>query len=152
MNDPRLERFAEAYLAMARQARYRPQAPSEGFGNILLTPKQCGDIERLRREAVAYALGFSAEEDERTFWIGCSDFETNRAFVWTIEAARLLAGGKPVRATRLLNMAVKEIGQVQQTESGGRNPPVRLGPVGDSLDDLAPTEEFTMVGGAPPTP
>jgi hypothetical protein len=27
MNDPRLERFAEAYLAMARQARYRPQAP-----------------------------------------------------------------------------------------------------------------------------
>jgi len=43
MSNPRLERFAEAYLAMAGQARYRPQAPGDGFGNILLTRKQCGD-------------------------------------------------------------------------------------------------------------
>jgi hypothetical protein len=54
MSNPRLERFAEAYLAMAGQARYRPQAPGDGFGNILLT--QCGDVERLHREAVNYAL------------------------------------------------------------------------------------------------
>jgi hypothetical protein len=64
MSNPRLarlERFAEAYLAMAGQARYRPQAPGDGFGNILLTRKQCGDVERLVREAADYALSFSAE-------------------------------------------------------------------------------------------
>jgi hypothetical protein len=56
MSNPRLERFAEAYLEMAGQARYRPQAPGDGFGNILLTRKECGDVERLHREAVNYAL------------------------------------------------------------------------------------------------
>jgi hypothetical protein len=76
MSNPRLERIAEAYLAMAGQARYRPQALGDGFGNILLTRKECGDVERLHREAVNYALKFSAEEDERTFWIGCSNFTT----------------------------------------------------------------------------
>jgi hypothetical protein len=54
MSNPRLERFAEAYLAMAGQARYRPQAPGDGFGNILLTRKECGDVERqLHRECEA---------------------------------------------------------------------------------------------------
>jgi len=33
MSNPRLKSFAEAYLAMAGQARYRPQAPGDGFGN-----------------------------------------------------------------------------------------------------------------------
>jgi hypothetical protein len=46
--------------------------------------------------------------------IGCSDFETNRAFVWTIEAARFLAGGmvggeRSAMAITLLKMASEEI-------------------------------------------
>ncbi len=56
MSHPRLERFAEAYLAMAGQARYRPQAPGDGFGNILLTRKQCREAadcaQLLRRGGV----------------------------------------------------------------------------------------------------
>jgi hypothetical protein len=46
MSNPRLERFAEAYLLMAGQARYRPQTPSDGFGNISFTRAQCRDLRR----------------------------------------------------------------------------------------------------------
>jgi hypothetical protein len=49
--------------------------------------------------------------DTDKFLIGCSDFETNRAFVWTIEAARNLASGTDgdQTAITLLEMAIKEI-------------------------------------------
>jgi hypothetical protein len=70
-------------------------------------------------------LKFSAEEDERTFWIGCSNFTTNRAFVCTIEAARLLAGGGDAAAPRLLKIAVKEIGQQRRARLPGRDPKYR---------------------------
>jgi len=107
----KLERFHQAYLAMAKQAKYRPQAPSDGCGNIQLTKEQCADKIRLNAEATAYALAFDREEDSLQFWIGCSNFSTNRAFVFAIEAARVLASdsdGNPV-AQKLLEMAVAEI-------------------------------------------
>jgi hypothetical protein len=112
--DPRLERFRQAYLQMAQQAKYRPQAPSDGFCNILLEPAELCDPDRLWREATEYALQFSAEEDGHSFWIGCSDFRTNRAFAWSIEAARLLAAGDFSRDTalKLLRMAVREVAWV----------------------------------------
>jgi len=106
---PRASRYREAYLLMAKEARYRPQAPGDGMGHISLTEKQLADPERLQREATAYALKFNKKENERAFWIGCSDFCTNRAFIWTIEAGRALAGGKPDLALDLLNMAVKDV-------------------------------------------
>jgi hypothetical protein len=108
--DPRLERFRQAYLQMARQANYRPQAPSDGFCNIQLTPTELHDPDRLWLEATGYALHFSAEEDGHSFWIGCSDFRTNKAFMWSIEAARLLAAGDFGRdaALKLLRMAAWE--------------------------------------------
>jgi hypothetical protein len=72
---------------MAKRARYRP------------TDKQLADPERLEREAIAYANSLS--------------YTTNRAFIFTIEAARVLAGswnalGDDV-AVRLLEMAIDEI-------------------------------------------
>jgi hypothetical protein len=111
MIDERIQRFAEAYLRMAEQAKYRPQAPSDGFGNIQLSLEQTKDPARLRRECVDYAHRFSAEEDKRCFDIGCSDFRTNRAFVWTIEAARQLASGSDGNETalKLLGMATREV-------------------------------------------
>ena len=42
------------------------------------------------REAAARAEAFLKEDDAMTWPIGCSDFETNRALVFTIEAARAL--------------------------------------------------------------
>src|SRR4051812_26096389 len=93
MSEARLQRFAQAYLAMAEEADYRPQAPSDGCGHIQLSRKELKDPARLRQECIDYALRFDKEEDARVFNIGCSDFRTNRAFLWTIEAARQLAGG-----------------------------------------------------------
>ena len=91
----KIMRFAQAYLMMAR-AGYRPAAPSDGYGNIQLSLEQCRDRERLDREAATYALRFNREEDSLSFWIGCSNYTTNRAFVLSIEAARLLASGSDV--------------------------------------------------------
>jgi hypothetical protein len=109
--DQRLQRYRDAYLQMARKAHYRPAAPSDGFGHVMLTRQQCADPDRLEEEATKYAHSFNAEEDERTFNIGCSDFRTNRAFIWTIEAARQLASGLDgsTVALKLLAMASDEV-------------------------------------------
>jgi hypothetical protein len=95
---PKLARFKEAYLSMARNADYRPDA-GHGWG--------------LDTEAAVYAAEFCTEENTDAFNIGCSDFTTNRAFVWTIEAARCLAAGTPGYATalRLLRMALDDVEQ-----------------------------------------
>src|SRR6516162_7387943 len=109
----KLARFKEAYLRMAQDARYRPSAPSDGVGNIGLSAKELCNPARLDREAAAYAAAFCAEEDKGAFHIGCSDFETNRAFIWAIEAARCLASGilgEP-HALRLLQMAIADVEQ-----------------------------------------
>lgn len=103
--------YHEAYMRMAREARYRPQAPGDGLGNISLSTEELRDPARLYQEAFEYALKFAAEENGLTFCIGCSNFATNRAFVWTIEAARLLASGddgdRP--ALKLLEMAAADV-------------------------------------------
>jgi hypothetical protein len=105
----KLLRFARAYLTMAR-AGYRPAAPSDGLGNIQLSLDQCRDPQRLHEEAVKYALAFARQEDCLTFRIGCSNYDTNRAFVLCIEAARLLCAGDADKlALRLLNLAIEEI-------------------------------------------
>lgn len=88
----RLTRYAEAYVHMAKEARYRPKAPGDGFGNVSLSARQLADRQRLMREAADYARAFDAEEDERTFIIGCSEYDTNRALIYTVEAARVLCG------------------------------------------------------------
>ena len=96
----KIMRFAETYLMMARTG-YR----QDGLGNIQL------DEERLYREAAEYALKFNREEDGRSFRIGCSNYSTNRAYVLSIEAARLLASGRDgdQYAARLLKLAIEEI-------------------------------------------
>jgi hypothetical protein len=40
LTEPRASRYREAYLMMAKQARYRPQAPGDGMGHVSLTRKQ----------------------------------------------------------------------------------------------------------------
>jgi hypothetical protein len=95
---------------MAKNAGYRPHAPSDGLGNIPVDSPLSDD------EATAYAQQFIEEENTRRFHIGVSNFRTNRAFVYAIEAARLLCGGirSEPHALRLLEMAVAEV----RTERG----------------------------------
>jgi hypothetical protein len=103
-------RFREAYQRMAREARYRPAAPGDGFGSVDLTRTQLEDDALLDEEAGRYARTFLEEEDTNSFWIGCSHYPTNRAFLFIIEAARLLCGGAYDRtAAKLIEMALAEI-------------------------------------------
>ena len=106
----KLMRFAEAYLMMARALEYRPAMPkdfpSESLDNLIF----------LYQEAVAYAMDFaSAEDGDMRFYIGCSNCDTNRAFVFCIEAARLLAGSSEgdKYAGYLLRLAIDEIAAAQ---------------------------------------
>ena len=64
------------------------------------------------------ALEFNREEDGDSFLIGCSDYDTNRAFVLCIKSARLLAGGSGSEpyALKLLKLAIKEIEQNRPEE------------------------------------
>jgi hypothetical protein len=82
-----------------------------GLGGISLSPDEYKDQDRLYREAVDNTLRFNQEEDGHTFNIGCSNFTTNRAFVLSIQAARLLCSGGDGSewAARLLTLAIKEI-------------------------------------------
>jgi hypothetical protein len=102
-------RIEEAYRQMASRIRYRPAAPGNGLGNIWLSEEELADPERLAREAAFYATRFIAEEDDGSFALGVSNFATNRALVYTIEAARLLNGADNSRALLLLAMAREEI-------------------------------------------
>jgi hypothetical protein len=100
---PRLSvegRIREAYIEMATQANYRPEAAG---GSSVETG--------LQDEAASYAERFVAEEQTTSFHIGVSDYTTNRALVYTIEAARLLCCGAlgVDHALKLLEMAVAEV-------------------------------------------
>lgn len=111
-------RIAEAYLRMAQIAKYRPRAPSDGFGGICLSDAELQDREILLKESVLYANDFIAEENTCKFWIGVSSYATNRAFVFAIEAARLLCSGSDDdRASKLLKMALAEIRKAEKYPS-----------------------------------
>jgi hypothetical protein len=107
--------FAEAYLKMAEEAKYRPAAPGDGCGGISLSDKETNDESILREEAETYAKRFIEEEKSRTFWIGVSAYRTKRAFMWTIEAARELCGGYDNNQVviALLRMALADVERVE---------------------------------------
>jgi hypothetical protein len=101
------EQLTGAYRAMARVARYRPAAPSDGLGNIT-APIDCLDLER---EASKYAERFHREEDDR-FRIGCCSYRTRPATV--VEAARAMCGGQEDLASDLLRMALADLEGVRR--------------------------------------
>jgi hypothetical protein len=96
------ERIVEAYLAMAK-AGYRPIVRDD------LNAEELKSKRILNDEAKRYTARFLQEEDSFDFHIGCSSFETNRALVFTIEAARLLCSGADTLAVKLLGMATDEV-------------------------------------------
>ena len=116
MNMPRsaAEQLDRAYRTMARKARYRPAAPSDGMGHITVPLAKLD----LGAECEAYAYRWWAEEDKCEFWIGCCDSPTREATVYAIEAARNLCGAAPEVALRLLRLAVESL---SQTEEAARN-------------------------------
>jgi len=118
------DRIREAYLRMARDAKFRPAAPGDGFGTVLLSDEQAKDEARLEAEATKYATEFIEEENTRKFNIGVSNGVTNRAFAYTIEAARLLCGmgDSALYAKKLLQFAIDDI---ERAENAGELSPNR---------------------------
>lgn len=103
---PGVDRVAGAYRAMAERAAYRPAAPADGFGNA----SPGNDASDIESEAREYARRW-AEEERDGFFIGCPDWSTAEAMVWTVEAARLMCGGprQRARALVLLEMAAEHM-------------------------------------------
>ena len=83
------ERFAEAYKMLA-ELGYRPDAPSDGLGNITVPYTEL-DLDAEARE---YARRFEEEEDTGHYWGGCTDYRFNRAAVLALEAFRLMNAGR----------------------------------------------------------
>jgi uncharacterized protein YcsI (UPF0317 family) len=81
------------------------------MGGIDLSQEELADHGRLTREAGDYTRRFIKEEDTGQFLLGCSNYATNRALVYTIEAARNLNAGEDQLALTLLGMAVEEVGR-----------------------------------------
>jgi hypothetical protein len=102
-----LEQIRIVYRTMALRTKYRPAAPSDGFGNITVPKEELSPD----REAHKYADNWWKSEDDRTFRIGCCDFRTRPATIFAVEAARLMCGGRGGNsyALKLLKMAVTEL-------------------------------------------
>jgi hypothetical protein len=91
----------QTYRRMAHEARYRPAAPSDGFGNLTVPVEWLN----LDQEAERYAQWWWKEENSDQYLIGCPDFRDRPALIFLVEAARNLCGGNVPLAQRLLDMA-----------------------------------------------
>lgn len=109
MEETPFTRFCEAYIAMTMKALYRPFAPSDGLGHVTLSIKALYNPKVLDNEAKRYAIALLEEETTNKYFLGCTNFRENRAFVYTLEAARCLCGVAPKTAITLLRMAIEEI-------------------------------------------
>ena len=96
----------DIYRRLAAEGRYRPAAPSDGFGGVLVLEEELD----LDAEATEYAERWRTEEDTGDYHIGSCSKKDRSAFIFTIEAARLMAGtGSNGHAARLLRMAADEL-------------------------------------------
>jgi len=125
MTETAFDRILQAYEQIAIKAKYRPAAPGDGMGGIFLDADELSDAGILRKEAIRYVHHFQEEEDTRDFWIGCSCFNTVKAFVYVIEAARCLCAGHDFQelAVTLLRMATEELKRKREGSSNVREKP-----------------------------
>jgi hypothetical protein len=107
------EQIRETYRTMAKKARYRPMAPSNGFGNITV-PVHKLDLEK---ESNAYVQHWWRQEEatrneckHRTFLAMCvCDYKTRPVLIYIIEAAKALCSCDNALALDLLKLAVKDL-------------------------------------------
>jgi len=107
-----VEQIRTAYRKMVAKARYRPAAPSDGFGNLTIDQNEA----ITDKEMTSYAQRWWEQEDNFRFFIGCCDMRTRSATIFAIEAAKNMCGGTFGNGTalRLLRMAVKELEQAMK--------------------------------------
>ena len=110
-----LKQIVDSYKRMAVVSRYRPGAPSDGLGNVVV-PLEDLDLEQ---EALQYAATWNAEENAREFHVGVCNFPTRPATIFAIEAARNMCGAEDQLALRLLRMAVSELERQLEPQADG---------------------------------
>jgi hypothetical protein len=107
MSDKIREQIEDAYRRMAEEGKYRPAAPSDGFGGLLAEDESELDLDA---EAADYAQRWWPEEDLGEYHIGVPGFERRPALIFAVEAARISNGaGSGPHAARLLRMAADEL-------------------------------------------
>ena len=106
------QRFTQAYLEMVRIAHYRPGAPSDGMGSILLSSNELRDPDMLASEAEHYGREMNACDQAAKFTLfGCTDYRYNRVFVYLLNACTLCFSGDDGRGTirKLLQLALQDL-------------------------------------------
>jgi hypothetical protein len=101
LNESLAEQIADAYRQMAR-AGYRPEAPSDGFGNITGPLDLAAELER-------FIPDWWAQEEAQRYRIGCPDWHDRRALIWTIAAAQLICAVERTVSVKLLRMAADDL-------------------------------------------
>ena len=111
------QRFAEAYQIMTKKVKYRPEAPSDGVGNIELNEDEINDDGILIEEALRYASKLKQEDDEAKFTLyGCTNWEYNRLFVYLLNASQLCCSNSEALLfiKRLLSAALDETAKIEE--------------------------------------
>lgn len=99
------EQIEDIYRRLAEEGHYRPAAPSDEMGDLLVQEEELD----LDAEAADYAERWRAAEDSGSYHIGSCSKSDRPAFIFSIEASRLIAGGgSSGHAARLLRMAADE--------------------------------------------
>lgn len=103
---PVAEQIAATYRLMAGKGRYRPAAPSDGYGHITVLAAEL-DIDAEIRD---YAASWWSAEDTLEYHLGCPDFSLRPAMILAVEAARACCGADRELAARLLALALEACG------------------------------------------
>lgn len=100
----------DAYLKMAAMAKYRPEAPSDGWGHIMLDDDQLNDPVRLEMEAWLAARKWYEDDYRHEFIIsGCSDARLAKTMYLALQAAQLCCSGPNPCIKPILEMAIKAL-------------------------------------------
>lgn len=99
------EQIEGAYRRMAEEGKYRPAAPSDGFGSVTVPEEELN----LDAEASQYVERRWSEEDRGQYDLGVPDGGDRPALIFAIEATRLLCGTDRAHAAKLLRMAADEL-------------------------------------------
>jgi hypothetical protein len=115
----RKNQIEDTYRKMAAQAKYRPMAPGDGFGNITA---ELEDLD-VDAEAEQYVDYWWKDESRNDFTLGRCHHQNRPALIFMVEAARNLCAGENKLAARLLKLAQAELLAVRKLHN----------PVGDEM-------------------
>jgi hypothetical protein len=104
-------RVIAAYKQMAKH--YRPLAPSDGLGHVLLSKEELADPRRLEQEAKEAALQFVTEDNDCNHVVhGCANGNDTATMFYCLRVAELCcAGADRNLIAALLKLALKEVEQ-----------------------------------------